>query len=189
MTIDAGATDVIGVRAAARALGLNASTVSRYLKDHPDLNLGSETRPKVDVEELRRHRANNTNPAHRGSYAGRLVGEGNGFDAAPGSAQPIPDHTGAPPAYAASKAARESALADRARVDLDEKLGALLSRDEVEEACEEVGRLFQRELLDLAPRLAEEMLNKDDLEEIQRRLEFHFRALLEKCATELAGWA
>ena len=53
MTIDAGAAELLGVRAAARILKVNPSTVSRNLKDHIELTLGNETRPKVDAAALR----------------------------------------------------------------------------------------------------------------------------------------
>ncbi len=88
-----------------------------------------------------------------------------------------------------TEAAREAVLAFRARVDLDEKLGALLSRDEVEEAVEEAARLLQRELLELAPRLAEEIATKDNPQEIRARLETEFRDLLKRLAAALESWS
>ena len=68
----------VGVREAARALGKSPSTISRYLKEFPDLNLGSRTRPKIDVDVLRRHREANVNPFRSGSSAGRVFGEVDG---------------------------------------------------------------------------------------------------------------
>ena len=65
----------------------------------------------------------------------------------------------------------------------------MLSRDEVEEACEEVGRLFQRELLDLAGRLPEKIAGMDDPKAIEALLYKEFLALLKRVAAELAGWA
>lgn len=187
-TIDAGAAELIGVCAAARDLGRHHSTVSRYLKDHPELNHGSETRPKVDVAALRRHRPENVNAARRGPYAGRLIGESDGSNGANGCGHPDTKSADIP-SYAASKAARESVLVYRARVDLDEKLGLLVSRDEVEAAAEEAGRLLQSQLLDLPPRLAEELVAKDNVREIQARLEFHFLALLENFGAAMGSWA
>ncbi len=194
MTIDAGVADLVGVRAAARALGLNASTVSRYLKDHPDLNLGSERRPMVNLEELRRHREENINAARSGSHAGRLLGEDNGVagangaDAANGRERPTRNQAEAP-SLATARAEREAALAERARIDLDEKLAGLLVRSEVEEAAREVVWVLRRELLELAPRLAEELAAMDNQRAIEVRAEFHFRALLKKYAAELDGWS
>ncbi len=68
----------VGIREAARALDKSPSTIGRYLKDHPELNRGSERRPKVDLDELRRHREANVNPFLSGSSAGLLVGQVNG---------------------------------------------------------------------------------------------------------------
>jgi hypothetical protein len=71
-------TNPIGVRGAARALGLSPSTVSRYLKSHPELDLGGESQPMVDVDALRRHRAQHVHPAARGIKAARLLAAGGG---------------------------------------------------------------------------------------------------------------
>ncbi len=172
MTSDAGAGRLLGVRAAARALEVNPSTVSRYLKDHPELNHNSAARPMVDLEELRQHRVENLSAARRGSYAGRLIGKSDGSNGANGCGHPGTKSADIP-SYAASKAARESVLAYRARVDLDAKLGLLVSRDEVEAAAEEAAQMLQRDLLELPPRLAEEIVAKDNPEEIRLRLEFH----------------
>ena len=184
---DAGAGRLLGVRAAARALGLNPSTVSRYLKDHPELTRGSDTRPLVALNELRQHRSDNTNPARRRSHAvtpgdhvGRLL-DANGPASGNG-------HDVAPPAYTAAKAARESVLAYRARLDLDEKVATLCVRGEIEEATAAAVQALRRRLSDLAPRLAEEIAALGEPREIQARMEFQFRALLKRYAGELAGW-
>ncbi len=174
-TIDGDTAELIGVRAAARAVGLNASTISRYIKDHPDLNLGSEAHPKVDVVALRRHREENINPARRGSRAGRLLGEDEGQD----------DKKGAVPTYAASRAAREMVLAQRARVDLDEKRGLLVPRAEVEDAVFETGMLLQRDLLELGAQLAERLSTMDEPREIASLLETEHRRVLATLATSL----
>ena len=193
MTIDAGVTHVVGVRAAARALGLNASTVSRYLKDHPELNHGTATRPKIDVAELRRHREENINAARSGSHAGRLLGEdngvagANGVDAANGWERPTRNQAEAP-SLATARAEREAALAERARLDLDEKLAGLLVRAEVLEAFEETLQVLRRQLSDLVPRLAEKLATVGNAKEAQALMETEFRGLLEKCAAELDGW-
>lgn len=184
MTTAVGTTELLGVCAAAAALGCHASTISRYLKDFPDLNQGSRTRPKVNVDALRRHRAENFNAARSGSYAGLLLGERNGLDAADGRARPTPNQADAP-SYPAARAAREVVLADKAQLDLDEKLGTLVVRAEIEEALEEGARLLQRELLNLASRLAKEIATMGNLQEIQALIETECRALLKSHAAAL----
>ena len=142
----------------------------------------------VDLAELREHRAEHVDAARVGSHAGLLLGQGDGINGANGHAPPAPDQAGGPPTYADSKAAREAVLATKAQLDLDERLGALLVRSEVEAACEEVGQMLRRELLDLAPRLAEKIAVMDDRHEIAALLDAEFRALLKRVATELASW-
>ncbi len=116
MTTEPGGAGLLGVRAAAKVLNLNPSTVSRYLQDYPSLNLAEEgERPRVDVAALERHRAENVDPARRGSHAGRLFGE---VKAGP------PEAAGATSAKAVllrARAARETTMAQTARVDLDVK--------------------------------------------------------------------
>jgi len=65
MPTAAGTAELLGVRAAASALDCIPSTFSRDLREFPALNIGTKTRPKVDVEALRRHRVENTNPSLR----------------------------------------------------------------------------------------------------------------------------
>ncbi len=70
--------DLIGIRGAARTLGLSPSTISRYLKIHPELDLGGEAHPMVNIDALRRHRAQHVHPAARGIKAARLLAAGGG---------------------------------------------------------------------------------------------------------------
>ncbi len=71
-------TRTVGIREAARALGKSPSTIGRYVKAHPEINRGSEGRPKVDLDELIRHREATVNPFQSGSHAGQMFGEVNG---------------------------------------------------------------------------------------------------------------
>ena len=142
----------------------------------------------VNLDELREHRAEHVDAARVGSHAGLLLGQGDGPNGANGHAVPAPDPAGGPPTYADSKAAREAVLATKAQLDLDERLGTLLVRSEVEEAIAAAGQLLQRELLDLAPRLAEKIAVMDDKREIAKLMDTEFRALLKRVAAELASW-
>ena len=180
--------EILSLRGAARQLGKCHSTIVRYVQAHPDLNRGTVARPMVDLAELREHRAEHVDAARVGSHAGLLLGQGDGPNGANGHAQPAPDQAGGAPTYAVSKAAREAVLARKAQLDLDEKLGTLLIRAEVEAAVAEAGQLLQRELLDLAPRLAEKIAVMDDKHEIAALLDTEFRALLKRVAAALASW-
>lgn len=50
---------LLGIREAAKAIGVSHITVSRYLQRYPELNHGTEARPLVKLEELRWHRREN----------------------------------------------------------------------------------------------------------------------------------
>lgn len=185
-TIDVGAPGLIGVCAVARALGLNHSTVSRYVKSHPELNQGSDTRPKVDLAEFRTHHAETTNPARRGSHAGRLFGEdGEEEDIAE---DPAAEDTGKSDnklTYARAKAVREGLAAQRARIDLDEKRALLVPRAEVEAATYEAGQMLQRDLLEFGPQLSDRLAAMASPREIAALMETELRRLLAKWASTL----
>ncbi len=167
--------ELFSVRGAALALNLNASTISRYLKEYPDLNQGSRTRPKIDVDVLRRHRADNTSQAQqRGPGTATSVELPPAATAAAGA-----------PNYALAKAVRETVLAQRARVDLDEKRGLLVSRQEIENAIYDAGALLQRDLLNLAAQVAERVAAMTEKREIEALLVAEIRALLTTFAASL----
>ena len=133
MTTDAGGDGILGVRAAAKVLKINPSTVSRYLQDYPSLNLGNDTRPKVDVAALRRHRAENVDPARRGSHAGRLFGESESDQPRAGAGP------GAGAALLRTRVVREAIKAQADRIDLDVKKKLLVPLAEVEVGVVDAG--------------------------------------------------
>ena len=168
---------LLGVRAAANALQLNPSTISRYLKEFPDLNQGSQKRPKIDVDELRHHRAENTDPTPRGHQAAKEI------------ADAVPEAQPGAPNYLLAKAVRETVLAQRARVDLDEKRGLLVPRREIEDAVYDAGAVLQRDLLELGAQLAERLAAMDKPREIAALLETEHRRVLATLATSLRAKA
>ncbi len=95
----------------------------------------------------------------------------------------------APPNYALAKAVRETVLAQRARVDLDEKRRLLVPREEIENAVFEAGAVLQRDLLDLAGRLAERIATMSDPREIAALLETELRRVLATLAASLRAKA
>ena len=172
MTTEPGGEGLLGVRAATKVLNLNPSTVTRYLQDHPSLNLGNETRPKVDIAALREHRAENVDPARRGSHAGRLFGEVKAGQ---------PEAAAAPGAKAVllrARAARETTMAQTVRVDLDVKKKLLVPLAEVEAGVVDAGMVLQNALLDLGSRVAESLSSMDAPGEIAALLETEHRRAL-----------
>ncbi len=190
--IAAATAELLSVRGAALALKVNPSTISRYLKDHPDLNLGDESLPKVNIEVLRRHRAQNVNPALRGIKAAKALAAGGGeVTPAASPIAPPPAATGVPdgPNYRFAKAVRETVLAKRARIDLDEKRRLLVPRREVEDAVFEAGAVLLRDLLDLAGRLSERISTMDDPRAIAALIETEHRQVLAALAASLRDQA
>jgi hypothetical protein len=179
MTTEPGAEGIVGVRAAAKMLKLNPSTVSRYLQDHPALNLGNTTRPKVDVEQLRRHRDENVDPARRGSHAGQLMGEG---DAARATG-PEPDFS---KAYRRARASSATSDAQSKRLDLDVKKKLLVPLAEVEAGIVDAGLKLLQALLELGSRLGDELAGMESPNEIAARLETEHRELLHEFHDSLA---
>ncbi|MCH9000923.1 MAG: hypothetical protein IID48_22065 [Proteobacteria bacterium] len=189
MTNGTATADLIGVRAAARALKINPSTLSRYLKSHPGLDRGTVGQPMVGLEELRRHRAENVNPAVRGRKARKVLAEGGAPPVAAAEAPPAATKAPDGPNYAMAKAVRETVLAQRARVDLDEKRGLLVPRREIEDAVFEAGLLLQRNLLHLCSQVAERLASMSDARQITELLEAEHRKVLAQVAAALRAKA
>lgn len=111
----------IGIRAAAAALDVNASTISRQVKAGVIPNRGTEKHPKVFLREARAARAGNLDPAQQ-------------RETAPAT-QPPPT-TG----FQAHRSSHEAAKAAMAQIELAEKLGGILDRGDVESSVEAFGR-------------------------------------------------
>lgn len=171
----------VGVRDAAAALGLSPSTVSRYLSAHPDLVVGEGKRPKVFVSQLRRHRGENVNESMAGNYAGQLIG-----DADPVEDIPAPrDHERrvlVDPTYRTAKTAREAIMAKTAQLELEKKLGQVVSRRLVEDAAAEAGMALRDGLVARAKDLADLVAVMSDPREIRAEIETADRKILERIA-------
>ena len=185
---------LIGVRAAAQALGKNASTISRYLASHPELNHAEAGAPKVRLSELRAHRGETVNQVMAGNHAGQLFGE----DEAAAADLPPDDHGrerrsrpsapsagGKAPGYAHAKTARETILAREAQLRLEEKLGSVVSRRLVEDAATEAGQALREGLGARNRDLAHRFAALTDPLEIKAALDEADCALLERIADAL----
>ena len=138
--------EIVGIRAAAAALDLQASTVSRYLARYPELKIGRGRGAKVDLEVLRRHRAENVNGLKAANHSG-LPAEAPVVEDGPAVGPPAGPELPAESGYSRARTAREAIAARRAQLDLEERLGRALPKDEVEAAAYEVGQMFRERLM------------------------------------------
>lgn len=184
-------TDLVGIREAARALGVSPSTISRYVSSHPELNRGTPEQPAVALEELRAHRAQNVNGLKSRSHAGELFDDGvqdRGETAARDTAGARPT-TVPKGAYSQAKAARETLAARKAQIELDQMLDRLLPRAEVDEGAAELAGVLQVGLMQLSIDLAEPLATMTEPTEISVLLDKSFRRLLLRLSTQLEGAA
>lgn len=164
---------LVGIRKAAElyqaktGMTLNASTISRYVKNNPELNhAGDGQAPLVDVDELIAHRHDNVNEAMSGNHAGRAYGDGGEL--------PLPPARRAAPSGGTRAAARTAHDAIKARIlqlDLEERLKITCSVADAEAAGMEIGALLQEQLTARNPRLAETFATLGDPRDILARLE------------------
>jgi len=132
--------DVVTISAAASALGVNKSTVSRQVKNGTIPNRGTDKRPMVSLKEARAARAGNLDPAQQRSTA-------------PAQAS---DTSPAATGYQAHRSTHEAAKARMAQIELEEKLGNILARNDVEASLEAFGRKLRDAMIErwrlLAPK-------------------------------------
>lgn len=183
---------LMGVREAARAINVNASTITRYLRQHPELNRGGAGRPLVDLDELKRHRTENVNAVMSGNHGGRLLGEPPAVAPPP---EPEPEEHEderrsigpRKPSYADAKTVAEATRARLAQLELARRLKQVVSRAEVEQALLEAGQTLRQLLAARARSIAEDLSALNDPREITARLDEEDRACLERIADALAS--
>lgn len=152
---------LVGIREAAKQLGIAASTVSRYVAANPDLNrAGPGKPPQVDVDELRAHRSGNVDWAKAGNYAGLPFGQadrgsdglGDAADegdeeeagrAIPARATGRPAAT-APAGLARARTAQATIKARRELNALESDLKITVAKRKVEEGAAETGLMLKQ---------------------------------------------
>jgi hypothetical protein len=138
-------SDIVGIREAADILGVSASTISRQVKAGIIPNRGADGAPKVSVREAREARAKNTDPAQR--RAGHL----RQTDTADGS-------------YHSQRAERERVGTELKRLELAERLDAVVPKASAESALFSFGRRLRDEMTNRWPTLAQDLQNLDAAE-------------------------
>lgn len=173
-----------GIREAARELGLNPSTVSRWVRQYPELNRGTDDEIDVDIEKLREHRAQNVNAAMSGNHAGLFQDENENQDASP-AAGGGEDRGSVTPGLAAARTRVAEAQAHKAELDLAERLGEVVDLAGVEAAFRTAGVALRQAMESRARPLSEVLAGMTDARAIALRLDEEDRALLTRVMNEL----
>lgn len=165
---------IVGISRAAEALGLNKSTISRYLKDHPHLLRSDGTRTGVYLDELREHRAATVNEAKSDNFAGglRLSQPAEQPAAAPA----------APPQLSEFQQAKTAAMvldARRKQLDYEREAARLVWKEDVAAATQTIVEAFRQGLASRSLRLAQRLATATDEAERIVMIEEADRALLE----------
>lgn len=128
--------DLMGVRACAKALTppVSASTISRQLAGGLYTNFGTEAAPLLSLAEVREKRASGLSPAQQRKPSERVSKRDDG-------------------GYHAARASKEHAAAQIAQLDLAERMGQLLPRDQVEDERATQGRDVREALTQMARRV------------------------------------
>lgn len=153
---------------AARALGLNKSTVTRWVKEHPAL---LDDSGQVSVGQLREHRNLTVNPK---------------LQTRPPTRTPAPDdlpvQSKSPdgPSLNDTRSRTETAKAHSAELDLAERLSLTLRREEVEAAVMAAGEVLKQTANQLARSKAEVLARITDVRQMERALQDLMRELLVK---------
>lgn len=161
--------------AAARELGLDKSTLTRWVQKHPAL---VDDDGLVDITELRAHRDAVVNPKlqTRGKAA-----------AAQSTAKPTAKgpETGIASTMNDHRARGEHAKAITAELDLADRLKMTLVRQDVEAQIATAGEVLKRKAAEIAKERAEALARIEDPRAMERELDEMMRRLLEQGATAL----
>src|SRR5262245_5311276 len=165
-SITAGDAHLLGVRAAARELKLNPSTISRQIAAGIIPNRGTADAPMVNPAEARAARAAHVDRSkQRGPNAPLFAGEVPA--AAPRPVEPVEDpdtdddetaSPATPPSdrlsYNTARTARESYQAKLAQLEYEERIGRLVPKSEVELEAFDAARLLRDRILAAPGQLA-----------------------------------
>lgn len=182
---------------AAKLLGINRSTLTRYLKTYPELNRSHvDGRIAVDVDELARHRSENVNLLKSGNHAGRLFDEPAPLldevtprpvaraverEADDDDASDLQDET-----VAKIRAKRERILLNRLEREEAVQLGELTPAPEVEEATGNALVKLRDALMSPDLDLCEALAAASDPGEVTQLLRAANRKVLERLAEDFA---
>lgn len=146
---------------AARQIGVDKATITRLVKANPAL---LDDAGQVSVAEIAQLRQAVVNPR---------------LQTRVGKQSRVSDLADVPNVNSARNRA-ESVKADLAEMELAERLGRTLRRDDVENAIAAAGNLLRQNAFSLAKDRAEQLARIEDVREMERALEDLMRDVLEK---------
>lgn len=157
---------------AARRIGVNKATISRWVKKHPAL---LDSAGLVSVEELTRHRDQVVNPALQTKTA------------APQRSEPDRETVQREPTLNDHRSRTEMAKATRAELELADTLKMTLLREDVERSMAEAGETIRQKAGQLAFDKAEALARIDDVRAMERAITEMMDELLISVANALAA--
>ena len=202
------AAQLVGVREAARQIGVNASTITRQVQLGIIPSVPSARGPLIDVAAARQARADNLDPSMRrarresvsppvvagngerrspppqppgpGQAQGDLVQRAVAAPAVPTAAAPAPlsESSRVESTYQVSRAANEAYRAKRAQLEYERELGGVVDRRGAEASGEDIGRALQDALASRREVLAEQLAGLAEPRAVELALEDADRALL-----------
>lgn len=159
---------LLGVREMALKTGVTASTVSRYVKQHPQLGVKVNGQTKVRADEYLAHRLDN-----------------------PGVEAPVLSEATPAKAIAdlptrAAKQRHEEVRAELAEMELAERKGELVRADDVREAIAACAQALRDDLLAIDVEFGERILAADDPRRAATMMADRNREAFEKFVDRLA---
>lgn len=174
---------------AARILGLDKATVTRWVQKNPAL---LDDRGLVSVAELQAHRDATINPKlqTRGVGAQGAAHGSEADDTQPAVPEPREAReSGAGSQLNTHRTRHEAVRAQAAELDLAERLGLTLRRQDVEAAVASAAETIRQAAAQVAKDRAELLARIDDPRAMERALDELMRELLDKAAAALSAAA
>jgi hypothetical protein len=178
-----GAMDAVNLTEAAKAIGVNKSTLSRQLARGLFRNLGSEDRPLVSIAEVRARRDSSVDSS-------KSATENFGLRAPQAPQVFAPEPTQAPQGRASTfndaRAQSEQTRATLLELQLAEKTGEVVARAQVEAKAFETARRLRDHLYRIPSHLADKLSTMSDPREIRVLLKAEFDKALTSLVQDLA---
>lgn len=188
---------IVPAAEAARRLGVNRSSIKRYLDRYPELVSSTDGRTKyVDPDRVAAHREENINPAIQHNHAGE---PGIREEPAPPSRPPdaaLPEDAldetlagedGQQPTTQSEAYRRYNlARARRQELEYEKEIGNVVPREEVERAVRQASQLLREQAATSARKLADKLASLDAPSDVRAAIQARDQELLKAFADGLS---